>query len=120
MTFIMGSLLLAIMALIVRIIEADKSLPLQAFLIFGSLLTAMGAVSLRLQAASWNFDERVRSSAIAVGAALIGIVDYFVMGKHPGWAEGFSFGRLNEIVKQMAIEPEWDSLRLAVRIFALV
>jgi hypothetical protein len=97
-----SSLVLAVIALAVRYIAGEDVVPLRAFLIFGSMLAAIGAVSLRLQSASWYFEERTYSSALVVGAALIGIVNYLAMA--PPESDNL----------------RWDSLRLAVRVFVVV
>jgi hypothetical protein len=93
---------LAVLAIVVRLIGGwtspsdDFLTPLRGILIFASLVAALGAVSLRLQSASWQFEERVRSSALVVSAALIGLGNYLAMNQ------------------------EWDSLRLALRVFIVV
>src|SRR5438045_4201662 len=71
-----GSLALAIVALITRFVTSEALIPVRAFLILGSMLAAIGAISLRLQGASWQFEERVRSAALVVGAAMIGLMNY--------------------------------------------
>ncbi|MFL5245672.1 MAG: hypothetical protein ACJ8FY_26550 [Gemmataceae bacterium] len=91
-----SSLVLGAIALGVRYLAPEAIVPLRAFLIFGSCLAAGGAISLRMQSASWDFEERTRTAALVVGAALIGIVNY------------------------LAMDSEWDSLRLALRVFIVV
>jgi hypothetical protein len=93
-----GSAVLAVLALVLKFIwqENDLFTPVRAILITASLIVALSAVSLRLQSASWQFDERVRSSAVVVCAALIGLGNYRAMNE------------------------DWDSLRLALRVFVVV
>lgn len=70
--------------------------PLRVAMILAGLIAVGGAISLRLQSATWDFPERLRSAGMVALGALASLLGCFGMA------------------------PEWDSARLALGVLANV